>query len=107
MNILNIRIEITNPFDRWEYFNNLGCVSGRLFGHKAWELEHTYCSTLLLDVEAKLTHKIDHAGFETTIGLLGYGISFRIYDTRHWDDYDKCWKTYPSDNYNEHTQNNS
>ena len=42
MNILNIRIELTNPFDRWGYFRNLGCISSMVTKFKAWELEHSY-----------------------------------------------------------------
>jgi hypothetical protein len=85
MNILNIRIEISNPWDRWDYFRNLGSVSGDLGLYKAWELEHTYYSPLLFDLDIKWNHKVDHAGFECGIGVLGYGIHFRIYDIRHWD----------------------
>ena len=99
MNILNIRFELKNPFDCWEYFNNLGYISGRLFQHKAWELEHTYYSPLLCDMECSWTHHQDHAGFEFGLGILGYGISFRIYDTRHWNNYDKCWEEYNFDEY--------
>jgi len=101
MNILNIRIEVTNPFDRWDYFRNLGSVSGKLTRFKAWELEHTYYSPLLFDFEMRWNHKTDHAGFEFGIGLLGYGFHFRIYDTRHWDDYHKQWAVY------EYTHSNS
>jgi hypothetical protein len=104
MNILNIRIELTNPFDRWDYFNNLGCISGMITRFKAWELEHSYYSPLLFDFEMRWNRKCDHAGFECGIGLLGYGVHFRIYDTRHWDEYDNCWKIYPTDHYYEYTQ---
>ena len=85
MNILNIRIELKNPFDRWDYFRNLGCASGMLFTHKAWEVEHSYYSPMLVDADIRWRHRTDHAGFELTLGILGYGISFRIYDTRHWN----------------------
>ena len=85
MNIINIRIELANPFDRWDYFRNLGCISGRLPFNKAWELEHSYYSPMLLDIDANWTTRRDHSGIYITVGLLGYGISFRIYDTRHWD----------------------
>ena len=91
MNILNIRIELTNPWDRWDYFRNLGCISGLITRFTAWELEHTYYSPLLFDFEMRWNHKTDHAGFEFGIGLLGYGFHFRIYDTRHWDDYHQQW----------------
>ena len=99
MNILNLRFELNNPVDRWDYFNNLGCISGSLFKYKAWELEHSYYSPLLLDVEARWTHKADHAGFEFGIGILGYGVHIRIYDTRHWDDYHNKWEVYNFDEY--------
>jgi hypothetical protein len=94
MNIINFRIELTNPFDRWDYFRNLGSKSGRVFSNKFWELEHSYYSPLLFDADVRWTHRTDHAGLEIGIGLLGYGIHFRIYDSRHWD-YDKnTWSTY-------------
>ena len=85
MNIVNIRIELKNPFDTWDYFNNLGCVSGQLFKHTAWELEHSYYSPMLFDCDVRWTHGQDHAGIGIEVGVLGYGISFRMYDTRHWD----------------------
>ena len=85
MNIINIRIELKNPFDTWDYFRNLGCLYGKLFNYKSWELEHSYDSPMLFDCDIRLTRGQDHAGIEFGIGILGYGISFRIYDTRHWD----------------------
>jgi hypothetical protein len=95
MNIFNLRFELTNPFDRWDYFRNLGSISGQIFEHKFWELEHTYYSPLLLDIEAHWKHKQDHAGISIGFGLLGYGVSFRIYDSRHWDDEQNAYaKTY-------------
>jgi len=92
MNILHIRIELKNPFDRWDYFNNLGCIYGRMFGHKAWELEHSYYSPMLFDTDVRWCRHQDHAGIEIGIGIFGYGISFRMYDTRHWD-YEKSTYT--------------
>ena len=94
MNILNFRIELKNPFDSWDYFNNLGCVSVQLFKHTAWEIEHTDYSPMLFDADVRWTHCQDHAGIEIVIGILGYGISFRMYDTRHWDDENNTWSTY-------------
>jgi lipoprotein signal peptidase len=86
MNVVNLRIEIYNPFDHWDHFRNFGCLFGRISQHKAWELEHSYYSPLLLDVQVRCTHKQDHAGISVGLGLLGYGVSFRIYDKRHWND---------------------
>jgi len=99
MNIINIRIEMANPFDRWEYFRNLGCLFGRISQHKAWELEHSYYSPLLLDVDIQWTHKQDHAGISIGLGLLGYGISFRIYDNRHWNEETNTWEEHDFSEY--------
>jgi hypothetical protein len=81
MKIFSLRTQINLPLD---HFKNLGCISGRLGANKAWELEHTYYSGSLLDVDISLSVREHHAGFEITVGLFGYGIHFHIYDTRHW-----------------------
>ena len=93
MKLFTLRTQISLPFD---HFVNLGSISGKLFGKKAWELEHTYYSGSLLDIDIGFSTSEDHAGFDFTFGLFGYGVHFRIYDTRHWD-YEK----------NAYTQNNS
>ena len=93
MKIFTLRTQISLPFD---HFKNLGCVSGKLFGNKAWELEHTYYSGSLLDIDINFGIQEDHAGFEICLGIFGYGVHFHIYDTRHWDDYHKQWETYPN-----------
>jgi hypothetical protein len=62
--------------------------------HTAWELEHTYYSGVLLDVDISLSAKEHHAGLDFTVGLFGYGIHFRIYDTRHWNYERNCYETY-------------
>jgi len=92
MNIINIRCEIANLLDRWQFFGNLGCASGRISRFTAWELEHTYYSALLFDFEMRWNHKTDHAGLEFGTGIFGYGVHFRIYDTRHWNHFDNCWE---------------
>ena len=94
MNILNARLELTNPFDRWELFKPLGCIGGKLFGNKAWELEHSYMSTMLVDFDLLWSVRTDHAGVRLTVGILGYGVGFRIYDTRHWNYQRNCYETY-------------
>jgi hypothetical protein len=88
MKLVTLRTQISLPFD---YFKNLGCISGRLTKNLAWELEHSYYSGSLLDIDIELSRDEDHAGFDLTVGLLGYGIHFRIFDTRHYDYYLKEW----------------
>jgi hypothetical protein len=92
MKILNVSITLGNPFS--ERFKNLGCFSGKFTEHKAWELEHIFYSGTLLELECKYGTQEDHAGLELAVGLLGYAISFRIYDTRHWDYENERWMLY-------------
>lgn len=82
MKLFNLQTQIYLPFD---YFKNLGCIHGRIGTNTSWELEHTYYSGSLLDVDVSLSVREHHAGFEIAVGLFGYGIHFRIYDTRHWN----------------------
>ena len=91
MKIFSLRTQISLPFDN---FKNLGCISGKLFGNTAWELEHTYYSGSLLDIDISWGIREDHAGFEFTFGLFGYGVHFHIYDTRHWNYDLKRWEHY-------------
>ena len=91
MKIFSLRTQIYLPFD---HFKNLGCISGRLSKHTAWELEHTYYSGSLLDIDTSLGIREDHAGFEITLGLFGYGVHFHIYDTRHWNNETNKWEVY-------------
>lgn len=99
MNILNIRIELTNPFDRWDFFKNLGCINGQLTKNKAWELEHTFYSPMLFDADINWSRCQDHAGLRIVLGICGYGISFQIYDTRHWNYDTNTWEVYNFDEY--------
>lgn len=88
--MINFRLEIASPCN-WEYFRSFGCLHGCIFKNMAWELEHNYYSGMLLDAEFKLTSRRDHAGLEVMLGVLGYGIAFRIYDTRHWNHETSAW----------------
>jgi hypothetical protein len=93
MKIFNLRTQISLPFD---HFKNLGCISGRISEHMSWELEHTYYSGSLFDIDVTWSIREDHAGFEICLGIFGYGVHFHTYDTRHWNDYHKQWETYPN-----------
>ena len=94
MKIFNLRTQLSLPFD---HFKNLGCISRRITKHTAWELEHTYYSGSLFDIDVSWSIREDHAGFEICLGLFGYGVHFHIYDTRHWDEYHKQWEVYSNE----------
>jgi hypothetical protein len=89
MKIISLRAQISLPF---EHFNNLGCIHGCIGKNMAWELEHNHYSGSLFDIDFSWSIREDHAGIELTLGLFGYGIGFRIYDTRHWDYEQGCYQ---------------
>lgn len=82
MKIFSLRTQISLPLD---HFKNLGSISGLINKHTAWELEHTYYSGSLFDIDVSWGIREDHAGVDFTLGLFGYGIHFHIHDIRHWD----------------------
>ena len=91
MKLFNLQTQIYLPFD---HFKNLGSISGHISSNKAWELEHTYYSGSLLDIDISLSVREHHAGFEITLGLFGYSVHFQIYDTRHWNYELNRWEHY-------------
>jgi hypothetical protein len=84
MKLINLQFQLSNPFN-WDYFKSLGSVHGQLTKHKFWELEHNFYGNSLLDLDFHIATKEDHAGISLTVGVLGYGVHFHIYDHRHED----------------------
>lgn len=91
--MIKLRFELQNPWTK-DRFKNLGCLHGRISKNKAWELEHTFYDGMLADCNFEFTTKGDHAGLDLALGILGYGVHFRIYDTRHWDYETNDWVKY-------------
>lgn len=91
--MINLRFELQNPWSR-DRFKNLGCIGRRISKNKAWELEHTFYDGLIADCDFKFTTKGDHAGLDLVLGLFGYAIHFRVYDTRHWNYEEGRWMVY-------------
>ena len=91
--MLHIALRISNPF-RKEKFKNLKSRAWYLGYHKVLELELTYFSRTLLEVDAEWTFRQDHAGPGFNIGLFGYSLSAKIYDTRHWQPELGKWHEY-------------
>jgi hypothetical protein len=95
--MIKLRLEIRNPWSK-DRFKNLGCVFGKITKHTAWELEHTFYDGMLVDLDFEFTTKQDHAGIRFSLGVFGYAVGFSIYDTRHWDQENNCWKKYDEKN---------
>lgn len=66
-------------------FHHLGCLYGKITKYTSWELEHYYENSSLLEARFSKHTECDHAGFELSLGILGYVVRFTLYDNRHWD----------------------
>lgn len=89
--MIQLTLQIGTPWHR-EFFKNLGSLHGSITRYKHWEIEHTYYSDVLVDVDFRVNSRMDHGGVSFTVGVLGYGISMRLYDSRHWDYENNCWE---------------
>lgn len=86
-----LNLQITNPWsDRFEPVRAWG---GKLFQHKAWEVE-VYRSDTLAEIEARFTVRQDHAGLTLGLGLFSYTVRIQFYDSRHWNYHTKTWEIY-------------
>ena len=89
--MINLNFLLTNPYsDRFEHVYG---KDGKLTKNKSWEFQ-IYKSDTIVELEFRLAHRTDHAGVKLGIGLLGYTVSFQLYDIRHWNYDTKCWEVY-------------
>jgi hypothetical protein len=64
------------------YWNTFGTITK----NKSWEFEiGRFPEWNWFDFKLKLTRKEDHAGLYKYVEILGFFISFQIYDNRHWN----------------------
>lgn len=89
--MISLQFNIRNPWS--QRFDNVKNWSGKFFKCKAWELEILKTSDVV-GVLLTATHRESHAGVSIEVSLLGYQISFRLYDTRHWDYEKEQWREY-------------
>lgn len=88
--MINFYFVLSNPFS--ERFGVVYEKSGKtLIPHKFWEF-NIHKSNSFLEVWFKFSIREDHAGLNFDFGLLGWGVNFVIYDSRHWDDENECWE---------------
>ena len=89
--MIHISFGLSNPWS--SPFDNLWNRSGQLTKHTGWELE-LLKGRHLIGFEFGYTMRQSHAGLTIELALLGYSISFQIYDTRHWDYTANTWEVY-------------
>lgn len=81
--MIYLGFNITNPWSkRWENIWNK--VYDTPHPSKYVELE-VFKDNAVVSFSFKLTTRQDHAGLNVEVGLLGYSISFQLYDIRHWN----------------------
>ena len=67
--------------------------------HFEWQSDYFgWTSIFSLDLDLIPTGS-DHAGFGFSITVLGFMISAKLYDSRHWDDDAQSWKSYSEETY--------
>lgn len=96
--MFHLQFHIVNP---WSHrFHHVFSRHGKTpFKNKYWEFEVLKTSDIV-DFRVTLTHRQSHAGFDLSIGLLGYTIEFNFYDCRHWDFEKNQWEEYTNDKHN-------
>lgn len=81
--MISLKYLRTNPIDN---FKSIYSSYGKLSEYKFWEIDFYQYNWYWFEFELELrTSGFDHAGPEVCIGILGYYINFKIYDSRHWD----------------------
>jgi hypothetical protein len=89
--MIHFNFKISNPWSN--RFNNLLSRNGKFSKHKAWEV-NVYKTDSVISIFFSLNVKRDHAGVQLVLGVLGYECEANLYDTRHWDYENNCWRNY-------------
>lgn len=86
-----ISFNLTNPFSN--KFDNVVCKQGRITKYKNYEFE-VLRDTGIISFSLHFNPYGDHGGLSIAFGLLSWDISFRIYDSRHWNQLKNTWTSY-------------
>lgn len=89
--MIYINLSLTNPWS--DLFKPVWSWNIKLTKNKAVEIE-VYRSNTVVEFEARLRHREDHAGLTVGLGLLSYTLGAQFYDTRHWNYEKKAWQAY-------------
>jgi hypothetical protein len=80
--MISLTLNIANPFS--ERFENVYNRAIKITEHKSAEFEVIKDNSIISFV-LKLTTRQSHGGIYLSMGLLGWDISFQLYDNRHWN----------------------
>jgi hypothetical protein len=90
---IGLNLAIFEDHNKWEHlFSKHGKTR---WPNKAWEIEgQNFGWGDLFTFEFTWTRKCDHAGVSLKLGLFGYQVEGRFYDSRHWDEDTNDYKVY-------------
>jgi len=91
--MINFHIGLSNPWAQDE-FKNIYCKSKQISTNKVIEVECIKWSCLVTLTVNISWRGSDHAGPSIELGLLGYEVHIKIYDTRHWNYENNNWEVY-------------
>lgn len=81
--MISFSFRLKNPFsDRWETVYHKDAMLGT---HTCAEIQVVKDNTIV-EFSFSWYARQDHAGITIYLGLFGYSVSIRYYDTRHWND---------------------
>ena len=89
--MIYINLSLMNPWS--DCFKPVRSWDKKITKNKAVEIE-IYRSNTVIEFEARLRHREDHAGLTVGLGLLSYTLRAQFYDTRHWNYEKKAWEVY-------------
>ena len=89
--MINLDFTINNPFS--DLFEIVASTSKLLTKYKAVEA-NMYRTATIIKLSLAYSIRRNHAGLQLEVGLFGYNFELHFYDTRHWDNKNKCWETY-------------
>jgi hypothetical protein len=83
--MLKLYVRVRNPVPI-NTFKNIWGKEGRITRKKYYSLELMRVPDTLFELQVDLNFAgSDHAGPSVEINLLGYSLTAKIYDVRHWD----------------------
>ncbi len=89
MNLIKLSFEISLPIDRYDHIYEKDWATP--FKNKYLQLG-VYLTNNLVNFHMDWSIKEDHAGVMLEFALFGFGASICLYDCRHWDYVNDCWK---------------
>lgn len=89
--MIDFSIRVSNPFangsQKFLFFK-----SEKITENKSWEFQFDRDPQTIIDARFWFRTKGCHHGFGFSFGLVGFWMNFEVYDNRHFDYLNNCWK---------------